>query len=420
MLDIKFLRENLSFVQNGLQDRGFTLDIQNLESLETERKKLQVKTETLQSERNKKSKTIGQIKAGGGSVQSLLEEVAHLGEAIKSAEESLIEVQNKLQAIYDTLPNLLHESTPRGKGEDDNVEIRRWGALPNFNFTPKDHVSLGAEQLDFSAAAKLSGARFVVLHDKMARLHRALAQFMLDLHTKQHGYHEVYVPYLVASHSLYGTGQLPKFAEDQFALQDTDWWLIPTSEVAVTNLVREQILDFHSLPLKYVCHSPCFRKEAGSYGKDMRGMLRQHQFDKVEMIQIVAPEDSYEALESMVKHAEAILQALELPYRVMALCSGDVGFSAAKTYDLEVWLPGQNRYREISSCSNTEAFQARRMQARYRHPQTHKPEYVHTLNGSGLAVGRTLIAVMENYQTAESKIRIPEVLVKYMDGITVI
>lgn len=423
MLDIKLLRENLTFVQSCLQERGFMLDVLMLEVLEAKRKELQVKTEALQSILNKKSKAIGQIKAEGGSVQSLLEEVGHLGEAIKSSEESLAEVKRKLRAIYDTLPNLPHESTPRGKGEESNVEIRRWGAVPTFTFTPQSHVSLGGNQLDFEAGAALAGARFVVLHDKIAKLHRALAQFMLDFHTKNHGYQEVYVPYLVASHSLYGTGQLPKFADDQFDIKDTDWWLIPTSEVAVTNLVREQVIDVDSLPLKYVCHSPCFRKEAGSYGKDMRGMLRQHQFDKVEMVQIVAPEDSYDALELMVKHAEAILQALELPYRVVELCRGELGFSAAKTYDLEVWLPGQNRYCEISSCSNTEAFQARRMHATFYHyrdlkPQT--PKCVHTLNGSGLAVGRTLVAVMENYQTAEGKIRVPEVLAKYMDGITVI
>ncbi len=420
MLDVKLYRDNLEGIAEALLTRGFSLDVSTVKNLEAQRKALQVETERLQSERNQRSKAIGQAKAQGKSVEPLLAEVSQLGDAIQAAEEALQVIQSELHRLYTAVPNLPHPTAPEGKREEDNVEIRRWGEAPVFPFVPQDHVALGGTLLDFEAAAKLSGARFVVLKNQLARLHRALGQFMLDLHTSQHGYQEIYVPYLVNSDCLFGTGQLPKFAEDQFAIQDGDWWLIPTSEVAVTNLVREEILDFDLLPLKYVCHSPCFRKEAGTYGKDMRGMLRQHQFDKVEMVQIVSPEDSYAALESMVSHAEAVLQQLKLPYRVMALCRGDMGFCAAKTFDLEVWLPGQNHYREISSCSNTEAFQARRMQARFRHPTTHKPEYCHTLNGSGLAVGRTLIAVMENYQDSEGRIHIPEVLLPYMGGITII
>ncbi len=420
MLDPKLFRENLEFIRAQLAKRGVVLDVEKLQRLETKRKALQIETQKLQEERNQRSKSIGKAKAAGQEIEPLLADVARLGDVLKSTEEALEQIQNELQAIYAMLPNIPHDSVPEGKNEEDNVEIRRWGVPTEFSFVPQDHVSLGGASLDFEAATKLSGARFVVLHDKLARLHRALAQFMLDLHIKEHGYQEVYVPYLVSEHCLYGTGQLPKLAEDQFALKEGNLWLIPTSEVAVTNLVREQIVEAEHLPLRYVCYSPCFRKEAGTYGKDMRGMLRQHQFDKVEMVQLVDPQDSYEALESMIRHAEAVLQKLKLPYRVVTLCTGDLGFCAAKTYDLEVWLPGQNRYREISSCSNTEDFQARRMQARFRHPVTHTPQYLHTLNGSGLAVGRTLIAVMENYQDAEGRIHVPEVLLPYMSGATII
>jgi len=420
MIEPKLLRENPAAIAAQLATRGFTLDVTKLQNLESKRKNLQIETEQLQNIRNQHSKTIGQLKAKGESVDAVLAEVAGLGEKLKLAEEALGLVQEEMRLIVEAIPNIPHSSTPLGKSEDDNVEIRRWGEPTKFNFEAQDHVSLGDDALDFEAAARMSGARFVVLHGKLARLQRALAQFMLDLHTEVHGYQELYVPYLVAGHALFGTGQLPKAAEDMFAIKDSDLWLIPTSEVAVTNVVREQIIDFERLPLKYTCYSPCFRKEAGTYGKDMRGMLRQHQFDKVEIVQLVAPEESYTVLESMVTHAEAVLQQLKLPYRVMSLCTADIGFQAAKTYDLEVWLPGQNRYREISSCSNTEAFQARRMQARYRNPKTQKPEYLHTLNGSGLAVGRTLIAVMENYQDEKGRIHVPEVLESYMGGVKVI
>lgn len=420
MLDPKLLRENPAAVAAQLVTRGFILDVETLQNLESKRKVLQVETEQLQNERNLQSKKIGQVKASGESIEPLLTLVAGLGDKLKAAANALEAVQKDLLSIVETIPNIPHSSTPIGKDETENVEIRRWGQTPTFNFEVKDHVTLGGKALDFDAATRISGARFVVLHGKLARLQRALAQFMLDLHTGTHGYEEIYVPYLVASDSLYGTGQLPKLADDMFAIKDTDFWLIPTSEVAVTNIMREQIIDPERLPLKYVCHSPCFRKEAGTYGKDMRGMLRQHQFDKVEMVQIVHPDESYAALESMVTHAEAVLQKLKLSYRVVALCTGDISFSAAKTYDLEVWLPGQNQYREISSCSNTEAFQARRMQARYRNAETNKPELLHTLNGSGIAVGRTLIAVMENYQDVEGRIHVPEVLLPYMGGVTVI
>jgi seryl-tRNA synthetase len=420
MLDIKWLRENMEQAASALATRGYHLDIEALKSLDAERKTLQVKTETLQSERNQKSKIIGQAKAKGIDASILLVEMTSMGNALKEAEIDLQIVQEKLQTIYDLMPNIPHATTPVGKSESDNIEVRRWGIPKAFAFEPKDHVTLAKENIDFETAAKLTGARFAVLRGKIARLHRALGQFMLDLHTTQHGYQEVYVPYIVSGHCLYGTGQLPKFAEDQFSIQDEDWWLIPTAEVAVTNLVRENILNVNELPLQYVCHSPCFRKEAGSYGKDMRGMLRQHQFDKVELVQVVLPEHSYVALEKMVVHAEKVLQLLELPYRLMALCTGDIGNSVAKTYDLEVWLPGQDRYREISSCSNAESFQARRMQARFRHPKTQKTEFVHTLNGSGLAVGRTLIAVMENYQDESGRIHIPKALLPYMGGVTMI
>jgi seryl-tRNA synthetase len=420
MLDPKILRENPEAIAKQLATRGFVLDVDTLKALEAKRKTLQVETEQLQNERNQQSKKIGQLKATGQSTDALMSLVAGLGDKLKEAEAGLAIIQNELKTLLERIPNIPHTSTPIGKNETENVEVRQWGQTPLFNFEVKDHVSLGGAALDFDAATRISGTRFVVLHRNLARLHRALAQFMLDLHTQSHGYEEIYVPYLVTSDSLYGVGQLPKFADDMFAIKDTDFWLISTSEVSVTNIIREQIVNSEQLPLKYVCHSPCFRKEAGTYGKDMRGMLRQHQFDKVEMLQFVRPEDSYAALEQMVTHAEAVLQKLKLPYRVLSLCTADIGFQAAKTYDLEVWLPGQNQYREISSCSNTEAFQARRMQARFRNPETNKPELLHTLNGSGLAVGRTLIAVVENYQGAEGQIHVPEVLLPYMGGITVI
>jgi seryl-tRNA synthetase len=422
MLDTKFLREHLSEVAVALAKRGFRVDVAAIEALESKRKSLQIHTQDLQNKRNQTSKAIGQAKAAGKEKEAepLLAEVSRINEDLKISADYLEEVQNALHDQYATFPNMPHATVPEGHGEDDNVEVRRWGTPKNFSFEPQDHVSLGGDKLDFEGGTRLSGARFVVLHSEFARLHRALAQFMLDLHIGEHGYQEIYVPYLVNSHCLYGTGQLPKFADDQFAINGGDLWLIPTSEVSVTNLAREQIIEAEKLPLKYVCHSPCFRKEAGSYGKDMRGMLRQHQFDKVEMVQLVHPDHSYEALETMVTHAESVLQHLELPYRVMALCTGDLGSAAAKTYDLEVWLPGQNRYREISSCSNTEAYQARRMQARFRNPVTQKPEYLHTLNGSGLAVGRTLVAVIENYQDAEGRVHVPEILTPYMGGIKII
>ena len=426
MLDIKVLREDPEGIAALLASRGYVLDVPALQALETARKDIQVETQRLQNARNTSSKAIGYAKAKGEPLEGLLAEVQSLGDGLAASEKALEGVQLQLQAIYDSMPNIPHKSVPMGTSEEHNVMLRLWGILPAFDFDPKDHVELGKRSgtgvpwIDFECATKLSGARFVVLHNQIARLHRALAQFMLDLHTLEHGYQEVYVPYLVNSAALYGTGQLPKMAEDLFGIAGEDRWLIPTSEVALTNLVREQILDVKRLPLKYVCHSPCFRSEAGSYGKDLKGMIRQHQFDKVEIVQIVRPEESHAAHEAMLQHAETVLQRLELPYRVMVLCTGDLGFTAVKTYDLEVWLPGQQRYREISSCSNTEDFQARRMQARFRHPDTQKTEYVHTLNGSGLAVGRTLIAVLENYQDAEGRIHIPKVLQAYMGGLKVI
>ena len=410
MLDPKRLRNELDEVAQQLARRGFKLDVAAVRELESRRKTLQTRTEELQNQRNIQSKTIGQAKARGEDTAPLLAEVSNLGEQLKAAEQDLVEVQNELEALALGLPNILDASVPEGRSEEENVEVRRWGEPTPFDFTPKDHIDLGLPNgwMDFEAASKLTGARFVVLRGAMARLHRALIQFMLDTHTEQHGYREVYAPYMVNAESLRGTGQLPKFEEDLFKLNNEQgYYLIPTSEVPVTNLVRDTILDAAELPLKYTCHTPCFRSEAGSHGKDTRGLIRQHQFEKVEMVQIVKPEESWAALESMTQHAETILQKLGLPYRVLALCAGDVGFSAAKTYDLEVWLPGQNKYREISSCSNTLDFQARRMLARYRNPETGKPELVHTLNGSGVAVGRALVAVVENYQQADGRIRIP-------------
>ncbi len=423
MLDPHLIRNDIDKVAALLKKRGFTLDINKLNELEEARKSIQVETQSLQNERNTRSKSIGKAKAAGEDIEPLLKEVADLGDRLKTAEEKLAVVQDELHNILIGIPNILHESVPEGADENDNVEIRRWGEPRQFDFEPKEHVELGEPGglLDFETAVKLSGSRFVVMRDGIARLHRALTQFMLDTHTREHGYTEVYVPYLVNSDSLFGTGQLPKFEEDQFkTTNEHGHYLIPTAEVPVTNIVRDMIIEADDLPLRMVAHTPCFRSEAGSYGKDTRGMIRQHQFEKVEMVQIVKPEDSWRIHEELTAHAEAILQKLELPYRLMNLCAGDVGFSSAKTLDLEVWLPGQDTYREISSCSNFEAFQARRMRARWRNPATGKPELVHTLNGSGLAVGRTLIAVMENYQQADGSIAIPEVLQGYMNGLDMI
>ena len=419
MLDPQLLRADLGFVAAQLARRGLTLDTVRIEVLETRRKAIQVRTQELQGERNSRSKLIGQAKKAGEDVGPLLARVADLGDQLKAAEVELATVQEDLREIALGLPNLPHASVPDGRAEADNREERRWGEPRVFAFTPKDHVDLGVPTgwMDFDAAAKLAGARFVVLSGPLARLHRALIQFMLDTHTREHGYVEVYVPYLVNADSLYGTGQLPKFEQDLFKVPgERDYYLIPTAEVPVTNLARDLILDADRLPCKWVAHTPCFRSEAGSYGKDTRGMIRQHQFEKVELVQLVRPADSFAALEALTGHAEAILQRLELPYRVVSLCAGDLGFSAAKTYDLEVWLPGQQKYREISSCSNFLDFQARRLQARWRNPDTGKPELLHTLNGSGLAVGRTLVAVLENYQEADGRLRIPTALRPYLGG----
>lgn len=423
MLDPKLLRSDPEKVATALARRGLELDLEAFETLERRRKELQVKTQELQNLRNTKSKSIGRAKAAGEDIQPLLEEVASLGDELKVAEEALKVVQEELRQFMLHLPNLPHESVPDGRDEEDNREERRWGEPPEFGFEPRDHVALGEALggLDFEAAARITGSRFTVMHGATARLHRALAQFMLDLHTGEHGYREAYVPYIVNDDSLYGTGQLPKFAEDLFRLEEErPWYLIPTAEVPLTNLLRDQILSPEALPFKVVAHTPCFRSEAGAYGKDTRGMIRQHQFDKVELVQAVRAEESFDVLEQLTGHAETVLQKLGLPYRVVTLCTGDLGFSATKTYDLEVWLPGQGRYREISSCSNFVDFQARRMQARWRNPDTGKPELLHTINGSGLAVGRTLVAVMENYQQADGSIRIPEVLRGYMGGMEVI
>lgn len=423
MLDPKLIRSDLPFVAEQLKKRNFELDVVTLEQLESRRKSCQVKTEELQSERNSKSKSIGKAKAAGEDIQPLLDEVAGLGEKLDSAKIELNEIQQELDAILMGIPNLLHESVPVGNDEGDNVEIRRWGEPKTFNFEIKDHVDLGAKNqwLDFDAASKLTGSRYVVMNGPMAKLHRALIQFMLDVHTNEHDYQEVYVPYIVNSESLKGTGQLPKFEEDLFCVdKEAGHYLIPTAEVPVTNIVRDEIIDANKLPLKFTSHTPCFRSEAGSYGKDTRGMIRQHQFDKVEMVQMVGADKAWDALEELTQHAETILQKLELPYRVVTLCSGDVGFSASKTYDLEVWLPGQSAYREISSCSCFGDFQARRMQARWRNPETGKPELLNTINGSGLAIGRTLVAVLENYQQSDGSIIVPEILRPYMSGLEVL
>jgi seryl-tRNA synthetase len=413
MLDPRLLRSELEQVAHSLLRRGFELDVDHFRSLEERRKALQIQTQELQNQRNLKSKAIGQAKAKGESAEAILSEVAQLGDVLKQCEQELAEISQQLTDLSLEIPNIPQSSVPDGKSEEENVEVRRVGDPPILGFTPKDHVELGAGlgQMDFELAAKLSGARFVVMNGELARLHRALTQFMLDVHTKEQGYREVYVPYLVNAESMRGTGQLPKFEEDLFAVEaDKKLYLIPTAEVPVTNLVRDTIVPFEQLPLKYVCHTPCFRAEAGTYGKDVRGMIRQHQFEKVELVQMVRPEDSVRTLEELTAHAETILVKLGLPYRVVSLCTGDMGFSSAKTYDIEVWLPSQNRYREISSCSNFEDFQARRMQARWRNPETGKPELLHTLNGSALAVGRCLIAVLENYQQEDGSIVIPEAL----------
>jgi len=421
MLDPRLFRGELETTAAQLARRGFVLDVAAIARLEAERKDIQVKTQELQAERNARSKAIGQAKAKGEDAQPLLDAVADLGDRLKAAESRLNEIQDELNAIVIRVPNIPHSSVPAGADENDNVEVRRWGTPKEFSFQVMDHVDLGAALglMDPEVAAKITGARFTVMKGALARLHRALIQFMLDLHTGEHGYSETYVPYLVNADSLRGTGQLPKFEEDLFALRgEQNFYLIPTAEVPVTNIVRDTISEAEALPMKFVAHTPCFRSEAGSAGRDTRGMIRQHQFEKVELVQIVRPEDSYAALEELTGHAEEVLKRLELPFRTMALCSGDMGFSSAKTYDLEVWLPGQGKYREISSCSNFEDFQARRMQARWRNPETKKPELVHTLNGSGLAVGRTLVAIMENYQDEGGAIAVPAALQPYMGGIT--
>ncbi len=420
MLDIKLLRNDLTGVAEQLKKRNFVLDTAQFQVLEDKRKTLQTATQDLQNERNTRSKSIGQAKAKGEDIQPLLAEVADLGDKLKTGEQDLSALQSEIDEIVMGIPNLLQDTVPAGKSEDDNVEISTWGEKTAFDFEPKDHVDLGAQNgwMDFESASKLTGSRFVVMRDGMARMHRALIQFMLDTHTTEHGYKEVYVPYMVNEDSLYGTGQLPKFAEDLFKLEgEQNYYLIPTAEVPVTNLVRDEILNADQLPMRYTAHTPCFRSEAGSYGRDTRGLIRQHQFEKVELLHFVKPEESEEALETLKRHAEIILEKLKLPYRTVVLCAGDTGFSATKTYDLEVWLPGQQAYREISSCSNMKDFQARRMQARFRNEQG-KPELLHTLNGSGLAVGRTLVAVIENYQLEDGSIRVPDVLQPYMGGCT--
>ncbi|MGO2148140.1 serine--tRNA ligase [Halomonas sp.] len=419
MLDPKLLRGDLDALAQQLARRGFVLDKEGLQTLESRRRELQTQTEQLQSERNTRSKAIGKAKASGEDIQPLLDEVSDLGDRLDNAKCELAKVQEAWDDAVSGIPNLPHESVPEGEKEEDNVELHRWGTPREFDFDVLDHVDLGKKSgyLDFELAVKLTGARFAVMRGPIARLHRALAQFMLDTQTEKHGYEECYVPYMVNRDSLTGTGQLPKFGEDLFKLDDErEYYLIPTSEVPLTNFVRDEIVDQAALPMKLTAHTPCFRSEAGSHGRDTRGMIRQHQFDKVEMVQIVEPEKSYEALDEMRGHAEAILQALELPYRVVTLCTGDMGFGASKTYDLEVWLPSQSTYREISSVSNCEDFQARRMQARFRQPDVKKPQLLHTLNGSGLAVGRCLLAILENHQQADGSVVIPEPLRPYLGG----
>jgi seryl-tRNA synthetase len=425
MLDSKLLRSNLQDVADRLASRGYKLDVARIEALEEQRKTVQTRTEALQAERNARSKSIGQAKQRGEDIAPLMADVERMAGELSAGKVELDAIQTDLDSILLGIPNLPHESVPVGEDEDGNVEVRRWGTPTAFDFQVQDHVALGEKfgWLDFETAAKLSGARFALLRGPIARLHRALAQFMINLHVTEHGYEEAYTPYLVQAPALQGTGQLPKFEEDLFKIAregEADLYLIPTAEVSLTNIVAGEIVDSKLLPIKFVAHTPCFRSEAGASGRDTRGMIRQHQFDKVEMVQIVEPSQSMEALESLTANAEKVLQLLELPYRTLALCTGDMGFSAVKTYDLEVWIPSQDKYREISSCSNCGDFQARRMQARFRNPETGKPELVHTLNGSGLAVGRTLVAVLENYQQADGSIRVPEVLKPYMGGLEVI
>ncbi|WP_119343089.1 serine--tRNA ligase [Facilibium subflavum] len=423
MIDPKLLRSDIENIAQALKVRGYDLEVAAFQSLEQQRKALQEQTQSLQATRNAQSKKIGMLKAKGEDASVILKEVNALGDKLKESENELKGLQAKINTLIAEIPNLPAENTPAGKDESDNVEIRRWGVPKEFDFEVKDHVDL-AENLggmDFQVAAKITGSRFVVMQNEIARMHRALIQFMLDTHVYEHNYQEMYVPYLVNHDSLYGTGQLPKFSEDLFHIQAAvDYSLIPTSEVPLTNIVRNEIIEGEKLPLRFTTHTPCFRSEAGSYGKDTRGMIRQHQFEKVEMVQIVAPEQGLNALEEMTQHAETILQKLELPYRVMHLCAGDMGFSARTTYDLEVWIPSQNTYREISSCSWCGDFQARRMQARFKSKQMKKPELVHTLNGSGVAAGRALVAIIENYQQADGSIVVPEVLRKYMQGLHVI
>ena len=424
MLDVQLLRTRLDFVAERLATRGMSLDVAAFQALEDERKSRQTRTQELQSRRNTLSKQVGQLKGKGEDASAVLAEVAGIGDELKANEAALAELLERFNAFVAGLPNLPHDSVPVGKSEADNVEVSRWGTVPSFDFEVRDHVDIGTRLggLDFETAVKISGARFTLMKGGLARLHRALAQFMVDTHTAEHGYTELYAPYLVNADSMYGTGQLPKFEEDLFSVPKADggkFYLIPTAEVPVTNIVRDEIVPAESLPMKYVCHTPCFRSEAGSYGRDTRGMIRQHQFDKVELVRIERPENAWDALEELTGHAEAILQKLELPYRKIVLCSGDMGFGATKTYDLEVWLPAQNTYREISSCSCFESFQARRMQARFKNAQG-KNEALATLNGSGLAVGRTLVAVLENYQQADGSVRIPTALQPYMGGLTVL
>lgn len=420
MLDVQLLRSDLAGVARRIADRGVTLDVAGFEALEAQRKAVQTETQDRQARRNQLSKQIGQAKSKGEDAAALMAEVNAQADRLKALEQQLVDVQARLNDFLLNVPNVPHDSVPAGKSSEDNREVRKVGTPRKFDFAVKDHVDVGVPLgLDFDAAARISGARFVLMRGQAARLHRALTQFMLDIQTREHGYTEVYAPYLVNADSMRGTGQFPKFEDEQFAVVADALYLIPTAEVPVTNIVRDEIIPLAQLPLKFVCHTPCFRREAGSYGKDTRGMIRNHQFDKVELVQIVHPQKSYEVLEELTAHAEAILKKLELPYRTVVLCTGDMGFAASKTYDIEVWVPGQSAYREISSCSNFESFQARRMQARFRNEKG-KTELVHTLNGSGLAVGRTLVAVLENYQNRDGSVTVPDALRSYMDGTSVI
>ena len=422
MLDPQLIRNELNSIAKALDKRGVSIDTNKIQKIEDKRKAIQIKTEKLQADRNLISKEIGEMKAKGEDAENLLEKVTSIKNQLEKNEEELTAIQQELNELIIVIPNIPHESVPDGNSDVDNQLIREWGEKPSFDFKINDHVDLGEslEQIDFDSATQITSSRFVVMKGQIARLHRALIQFMLDIHISEHGYQEVNVPYLVNADSCTNTGQLPKFKEDLFHIKDQDFYLIPTAEIPVTNIVKDKIINDIELPLKFVCHSPCFRSEAGSYGKDTRGMIRQHQFEKVELVQIVRPENSYSVLEKLTLNAETILKKLNLPYRVVTLCAGDLGFAAAKTYDIEVWLPSQNTYREISSCSNFESFQARRMKARWRNSKTNKIELLHTLNGSGLAVGRTLIAVMENYQTKNGDIIIPDVLRQYMSNESII